>query len=190
MKDNNNQRGSLTLETAIVLPVFIFIILFIFSLFGIFSAHNQVSHALVQSAKSLSLDPYLFSKTNLARESVTDFWGGASDMLIDIFCSNNDPYFTALTDWNTTMDDSTSVRDLDTVKKRFVAYLTGGDEDAADDKLRNLGVVDGLDGVQMESTVENKVLSITISYSIKLVFDFWDNAEMPVSQTVKVRLWE
>ena len=55
----DKQRGSTTLETSIVLPIFIFIFLFIFGLFSIVSAQNQMTHALIQSTKSMSLDSYI-----------------------------------------------------------------------------------------------------------------------------------
>ena len=59
MKAYENQRGSVTLETSIVLPIFIFLFLFIYGLFSVIAAQNQMTHALVQSTKSLSLDSYL-----------------------------------------------------------------------------------------------------------------------------------
>lgn len=83
MKAYENQRGSVTLETSIVLPIFIFLFLFIYGLFSVIAAQNQMTHALVQSTKSLSLDSYLAENVESAGEAGTKFWGGLSDMVSD-----------------------------------------------------------------------------------------------------------
>lgn len=196
MKRVKDQQGSLTLETAIVLPIFIFIVLFIFSLFGVISAHNQISHAFIQAAKSLSLDPYIYQESNLLGEDATKFWGGLSDMAIDIVRIGYDPYFMSSSDWSENgrsedaADDALPV-DESTAKMRFVGYLTGGDEAAAEEKLDNLGVVNGLDGVSFTLSVDgDDMMTIRISYSIELVFDFWNSGEMQVDQELKVKLWK
>lgn len=186
MTQQNKQRGSLTLETAIVLPIFLFLILFIYSLFGIFSAHNQLSHALIQSGKSLSMDPYLFEQTELAGETTTKFWGGLDDIGLDVFRMDNDQYFMALTDWYNTLENAEDV-----IENRFIGYLAGGDKAAADEKLSGLRVVDGLEGIEFEaSLVGEDKLEITMRYSLKFLFDFWEYGEMPVEQTILVKLWK
>lgn len=196
MKRVKNQQGSLTLETAIVLPIFIFIVLFIFSLFGVISTHNQISHAFIQAAKSLSLDPYIYQEAELAGEDATKFWGGLSDMAIDIMRIDNDPYFISTSDWseNGRSEDASDIVlsvNESTAKMRFIGYLTGGDEAAAEEKLDNLGVVNGLDGVSFALSVDgDDMMTIRISYAIELVFDFWNSGEMQINQELKVKLWK
>lgn len=185
MSRHSSQRGSLTLETAIVLPIFLFLVLFIYSLFGIFSVHNQMSHALIQAGKSLSLDPYLYSQTNLAGATTTTFWGSLGDIGLNIFRNNNDPYFMTRFDWHNLPEAQEEV-----VRLRFIGYLSGGDPDAADKKLTDLRVVDGLDGVKFETNITGTdTLQITMSYTMKALFDFWDFGEHPVKQSITVKLW-
>ena len=181
--DNKKQRGSTTLETSIVLPIFILIFLFIFGLFAIVSTQNQMTHALVQSTKSMSLDSYLTENVDSAAEKGTKFWGGLSDMVMDIVRLSNDEHYTSSEDWYKTGEGASIAR------KRFVGYLTGGDEKAAKEKLKNLGVVNGLDGVTFEVKVEGTELMVTMKYEIQYWFDFFGAGKIPMEQTIKSRLW-
>lgn len=190
MYRQNQQQGSLTLEAALVLPIFLFIILFVFSFFGIVSAHNEISHALIQSSSSLSMDPYLFEQAALAGESTTSFWGGMGDMFSDIKRLDNDPYFMAHTDWYTPVTETTTPSSVSTIKRRFIGYLAGGNELKADKKLTDLRVKDGLKGVQFTAEVVGDDLKITIEYSLRMLFDFGQDLVMPVKQSVTVRLWK
>lgn len=177
-------RGTMTLEMAIVLPIFIFIFLFIFSLFWTVSAQNQITHALVQSSKSMSLDSYLTESYTSAYKSDTSFWSGVGDMLTDLMRLTTDDSFTSYTDWYESSTGSSSV-----AKDRFVGYLTGGDEDAADDKLRHLGVVGGLDGITFTMEIDDELMTVTISYELEYVFDFFGIGKIPMEQSITTRLW-
>lgn len=84
MENQERQRGSVTLETSIVLPIFLFLFLSIYGLFIVIEAQNQMTHVLVQSTKSLSLDAYLTDNVESAAKAKTEFWGGLSDMVLDI----------------------------------------------------------------------------------------------------------
>lgn len=186
MKKNDRQRGSLTLETAIVLPIFLFMFLMIFGLFSIVSAQNQISHALIQSGRSMSLDPYFLEKVDSAGEAGTKFWGGLSDMVLDLVRLDNDVHFTSHTDWYESENGNTTV-----AKNRFVGYLAGGNQEKADQKLRDLGVVGGLSGVKFKTEVIDKSeLKITISYKLQYVLDAFDMGKIPIEQYVLVKLWK
>ena len=96
---------------------------------------------------------------------------------------NNDEHFTSRTDWYKTK------KGADVAKKRFIGYLAGGDEDAAREKLNNLGIVDGIDGVSFETDIEGEELTVTIKYEIQYWFDFFGAGKIPMEQTIKSRLW-
>lgn len=184
MKSQEGQRGSVTLETSIVLPIFIFVFLFIYGFFSVISAQNQMTHAFVQSAKSLSLDSYLTENVKSAAEEGTKFWGGLSDMVLDIVRLNNNQYFSSQADWYKSDDG-----DPDIAKMRFIGFLAGGDEDAAKEKLKSLGIVGGLDGITFETKVDGEILTITIKYEIQYWFDFFGMGKIPMEQTITTRLW-
>lgn len=185
MKKCQSEKGSITLETSIILPLFIFMFLFINGLFGIVSVQNQMTHVLVQSAKSLSLDAYLLENIESAYEQKTRFWGSCTDLILDFVRIDTDPYFASTLDWYNSEEGNPEV-----ARKRFVGYLTGGDETAAHEKLENLGIVDGMDGMDFEMVVDDEVVTLTVKYEIQYWFDFWDMGRIPMEQSIKFRLWK
>ena len=182
---NKSQRGSVTLETSIILPIFLLLFLFIYGLFAIVAAQNQMTHALIQSTKSLSLDSYLTENVESLPEEGLNFWGGLEHMVIDIVRLNNDENFSSRNNWYTSDGGGNQI-----AKERFVGYLAGGDENKAEEKLKGMGIVDGLEGIAFETKVEGEVLTVTIKYKIQYWFDFLGMGEIPMEQTIKSRLWK
>ena len=185
MNKHKNQKGSVTLETTLVLPFFIFMFLMIFGLFSIVSAQNKICHALVQSSKSMSLDAYYLERVSSASEDATKFWGSLSDAVLDIVRLDNDKHFTARTDWY-----SDSTKGAPVAKDRFVGYIAGGDEAEADKILEKLGVIDGLDGITFKTDISDDVMTVTINYTLQFVLDAFDMGQIPVEQSIKVKLWK
>lgn len=58
MKRENTEKGSVTIEAAIILPIFCALFMALNGFFFVFNAQNQIAHALVQSATSLGMDSY------------------------------------------------------------------------------------------------------------------------------------
>lgn len=185
MSNTDKQRGSVTLETSIVLPFFFFMFLFIYGIFSVVSAQNQMTHALVQATKSLSLDSYLTENVESAAEAGTDFWGGLSDMVLDLVRVDNNDYFSAQTDWYASEEGNPEI-----AKNRFVGYMAGGDVSEAEERLESLGIVGGLDGITFETKIEGEILSVTIKYEIQYWFDMFGLGRIPMEQTIKARLWK
>ncbi len=182
MEKFERQKGTVTLETCIILPIFIFVFLGIYGFFSVISAQNTMTNVFVQSTKSLSLDSYLLENIDSAYEDGTDFWGGLSDLVLDLVRLDTDPYFAATSDWYKNDDASVA-------KLRFIGYLANGDEDLADEILKGIGIVDGLDGVTFTVLVEDEVLTITMKYEIQYVFDFFDSGKIAMEKTLKTRMW-
>ncbi len=180
----NKEKGSVTLETTLVLPFFLFMFLLIFGLFSVVGARNQISHALVQSSKSMSLDAYYLERVASAGESGTKFWKSLGDAVLDIVRLDNDKHFSARTDWYSGNAGATVAKD------RFVGYLSGGDEAEADEILDALGVIDGLDGMQFKTEIADDVMTVTINYTLQFVFDVFDMGKIPMEQSIKVKLWK
>ena len=181
----SKNRGSITLETAIVLPFFLFAFLMVFSMFPIISARNQISHALIQATKSLSMDSYIQEKVSYRSESDENFWGGLADIASDIYRSNvyGDQYFSSQTDWYATTTAT------DVVKDRFIGFLTGGNTTSADEVLKGLSVKDGLSGMTFEYAVNDGELTVTIKYQLQYMFDFAELGEIPMEQSVSTQMW-
>lgn len=181
-RKNKNTEGTVIIETSIVLPLFILMTLFLYGLFSITSAQNQITHALIQSSKSISLDPYLMEHVNSLSEADT-FWGSLGDIILDFARLSNDQHFSSNGSWYTGTGDATIAKD------RFVGYFTGGDEVLADQKLEELGVVNGLDGMNFQMTINGEDITVTIKYELQFIFDAFDMGKIPMEQTITTRMW-
>lgn len=185
-EEYRSERGSLILETTIVLPFFIIAIVFVMGIFNIVQAQNQMTHTLVQMATSMSMDSYLNEKVNSLSESNPQLTG-LDDIFIELKrgALAEDPYFSSKADWYS--ETGTGANEV--ARKRFIGYLTGGDEDKAIERLEALGVVDGLSGVEFEVKTEGDDVTITIKYTLQFWADFYGIGKIPMEQSIKVKKW-
>lgn len=181
-KRNRGESGAIILETSIVLPIFMLVVLFIYGFFGIVGAQNQITHALLQSSKSLSLDPYLLENIDSVAKANT-FWSSFGDMLLDYSRMSNDEHFSSMGNWYEGPGQASLVED------RFVGYLTGGDKGEAEAKLRGLGVIGGLDGMNFDMEISSEDMTISVEYKLRFLFDAFGMGEIPVEQKITTRLW-
>ncbi len=183
----NGTKGALLIETSIVLPLFILVTVFVYGIFNIANAQNQLSHVLIQTTESLSMDKYLNDKVHsVTGISESDsLWGGLDDAILEIVRSGNDPYYSSKIEWYQSPDSTGE----ETARKRLIGYLCKGDEEAADAKLKALGVVDGLDGVDITVTVESADVTVTLDYTLQFWVDVWDVGKIPMEQSVTSRFW-
>lgn len=172
------ERGALILETSLVLPIFILLIAFLYGIFVIVLAQNVVSHALIQATDSLALDAYLNEQVN-SFNTLTESYNGLSDAGIDIVRMGNDPYFSSI-------EDEVSVENA---RKRFIGYLSGGDEQLASTMLKQLSVVDGLSGMVFQTEKNGENLTIIVSYEIQYCVDFGGLGKIPMKQKMTAQLW-
>ena len=182
-----NEKGSATLEMTLVLPVFILIMLALMSMFFVVIAQNQITHALVQSTRSLSLDTFSNERMTSAAEEATDFWSNLGDVVFDfVRIGATDPCYVSPSDW---YDDSMLGAD-NVAKARFIGYLSGGDWDKAEEKLDAFGVVDALKGMQFEANVVDDNVSVTLKYELRFRLDVFGLGIIPIEQTVTSKLWK
>ena len=174
------EEGAITLEARVSVLVFLVLMLFLAGFFKMYMAQNATAHTLLQTSQSLSLDEYSAERIgNGGWESVGDLING----LFELF--NNDE-FTSYTSCH-----EGAIVDQDVIKKRFVGYLTGGDEAAADEFLKNVKVVDGLDGLDFsESYVADDTLYIVLNYELEYDMNVWSMDPVNVRQTTCSKLWK
>ena len=170
------ERASVTLEAAIILPIFCFLFMALNGVFFVFSAQNQVMHTLVQTANSLSLDPYWNEKT------------GVENLNVSIILQNIERYvvrdqsFSSAESWHKNETVSSGV-----LEDRFYSYFTGdGNKLSAYTKLKKLGVVGNM---ELSGTVNNGDLTLVAKYKMKLWFNLFKTEPLDLSQKVKVHLW-
>ena len=196
-------KGSLTLETALVLPFFFFMFLFIFGYVGVLSARNQIRHALIQATKSLSMDSYITENTESLFENdgilggeagdKLHLWEGLGDLVMEVL-RPTDPYFSSRNNWygnsGAASQDNSNVS---VVKTRFVSFVSGGGwfgESEANERLKTIGVVNGLNGMDFEYFVDNSGnLKVTVRYSLCSWFDFMGYGGIPMEDSAYAKMW-
>lgn len=186
-KDQKNVSGSLSLEACISVMFFLILMLLVAGFFRMFMAQNMTAHAALETAESLSLDAYAAKKmgnekiTDLSVESVNGFVNG----LFDYF---DDDDFFSYNDW---YSDKTDEELASAVKRRFVAYISGGDEEEADQLLSRLNVKDGLKGIDFsESCVKDDILYVNIKYQLNYDFHIGSLGEIDVNQNACAKIWK
>lgn len=177
--------GVIALEAAMSLPIFLFLMLALYSMTLLFTAQSLIGHTLTQSAQSLSLETY--STDNLGEN-----WGSSGLITADL------KQLLSLTGFNTDfVSDSRWYGNKSTVERmcqsRFCSYLSGSEEEA-DAVLKALGVVDGVNGLDFSDTsLDGRDLTIVVRYKIKLLFGIrafqMDLFDFDAAQSVCSRLW-
>lgn len=186
-----NEHGVVSLEACIVLPIFIFVLMFFYGLMVFFSGHQLLSHSLIQSAESLSLDPYATERLNISWDEMEGGEDLVQAMYADAFTSQ-DPYFSSNEKWYAENSDLL----IPTVRSRFLAYFVGSGtssemEKAADERLKTIGVQGGLDGLDFSGTkIEGNTLTIVIKYRQEFVFNFQGLAAFDRQQSITITLWD
>lgn len=180
MNIKHNNKGSLTLEACIVVPVFIGLMLLVNGLFVMFMGQQIISHTLVQSAKSLSFDCY-------STQRVTDDKNNQlAAMFTDIFTIGHGNNIST-EKW---YEDADKVKVI--AKERFLAYLKSSNSDA-NELLELVGVENGMNGLDFsESTIDNGrgILTIKLNYTQNYIYNAMGLASFKRSIYVKVKLFE
>ena len=177
MKKQDKNAGVITLEAAILMPMFILLMLFLYAFFIFFMGQQIMSHAAIQAAKSLSFDPYAVSRTD-----GNDLAGMIQGVSILAFSGN----YSSSTAWYTTERSS---RLPQVAKDRFLAFLPNQSD--PDNLLQWLGVENGTSGLDFSgSAVEDGVLTLKIKYVQNFAFQVADLTSFDRVITLKVKLFQ
>lgn len=176
MRKQNRNSGVITLEAAILMPLFILLMLFLYAFFIFFMGQQIMSHTAIQTAKSLSFDPYAVSRVkgnNLAVliEDITGLFGEDYSSTVAWYTSEK------------------SDRLPDVAKDRFLAFLPNqNDYDAL---LKWIGIENGVAGLDFsESAVENGVLILKIQYVQNFAFKLAELTSFDRRITLKAKLFD
>lgn len=204
--NKDNEKGSVTIEATLCVTLFIIFALFLTTLFYTVYVQEAVSHSVIQTADSLSMEAYSINK--LQTDVDTGIKSAITDLAVKFFStSKSDEHFYTDQRWFSedqlleeyveepemlTQNPSLHTIDLSEVlKKRFIGFLSNGDEDFADSFLEKMGVIDGLDGIDFsESCVKKGKLYITVNYQIKYLINIGDIGKINVSQTFCSKIWK
>ncbi len=160
MRKKNRSEGSITLEAAMVVPMFIILMLLVNGFFVLFMGQQILSHTLVQSTKSLAFDPY--ASQRVAANAEDDL----ADMFVDIFSFSSEGHVATDKWYEENLDDLDEV-----VEERFLVYLRESESDA-DNLLENIGIKNGVDGLDFSGcTLEDGVLTVKLKYTQEFIFN-------------------
>ena len=178
MKKIDTRRGSITLEAAIVVPIFIILMLFVNGIFIMFMGQQIMTHTLIQSAKSLAFDPYASQRVTANEEDKE------ADLFVDMFSFTGGNHIST-NKWYEVDEDLAK-----TIKNRYIAYLRP-DRTNARALLKMIGVKDGIKGLDFsESSIVDGMLTIKLIYKQDFIFNAAGVASFDRNISVKVRLFE
>lgn len=177
IKDKN--RGSITLEACMVVPMFIMLMLLVNGFFVMFMGQQMMCHALIQSAKSLAYDPYASQRV---AENEDD---QLAEMFVDIFSFAEDDHVSTEQWYKEGADNLDEV-----VKERFIAYFKATEGDA-ELLLKEIGVKDGIDGLDFSGCMlEDGILTVKTKYTQEFIFDAMDLTSFERTMDFKVKIFE
>lgn len=207
------ESGLLSLEASITLTIFIFMMLFLYSFFVVFEARNEMAHVTLSVADSLSLDG-IYNSKNIDSETV-------AKLLTQIFGkkANDMAYFTDNRAWYD--DDSATKNDAalkasgtqttgksgpgsgggsrsssdslfeEVIRKRYIAYLAGGDRDMAEKVLKRLHIKGGVNGLDFSgSYVVGGELHLKVKYELEYEFKVFGIGVGKFEHSVCSKLWK
>lgn len=191
-KKIKNEKGLLSLEACIAVTIFIFLMLFLYSFFVVFEVRNEMGHVTLATANSMSLDAYendILGESDTIGQIFYNVYGQATN-------SQND-----FTDFRKWYDDSTvtdengnvtlSAEFAGVVKARFIAYLTSGDADKAEEILKRYHVVNGVDGLDFSgSHISDGKLYLSVKYEIEYEFNVFNLGSNKFEHKACSKLWK
>ncbi len=169
------EQGILTIEASIVLTLMLLFILFLFSFGRVYRAQNLVSHATLQSADAVAMESYL-------RE--TALQSNVSEVV------HLSSYITGSSSISAEGVESLRSANLPQIaRQKFIAAIANT-EDNADKKLKNLGVKDGLAGIdfsECKMDLGNDDVIIAVKYTIEMQFPVFGFEEITVTKAAKAK---
>lgn len=186
----SNEKGSLIIETSIVLPLFILVIVSIYGIFNIVNAENQMIHTLVQTTESLSMDKYINKQITSvlgydSYDQVESLWNGLDDAILELVRIGNDEHFSSKIKWY----DLDETQKVNVAKKRFIGYLADGDEKAADKKLKALGIENGLEGLSFHVQTTDDFVTVNVKFTVTFWIDWNGLGKIPMDKTAVSHFW-
>ena len=172
---SKDEKGMLVVEASLALTAFMFFILFFLSFSRVYRAQEVVSHATFQTAQTMAVESY-------TRETVGESGTlGAITKLVDFVAKISKGTRPALID---SYSSYGTVANLKGVVSDVFALSIADKENEADIKLEQLGVKDGLDGIDFSGTsITGSVITVKVKYKVKLQFNFFGVDELELTKT-------
>lgn len=170
----NNDKGILVVEASIALTAFMFFILFFLSFSRVYRAQELVAHATFQTAQTMAVESY--TRETIGEQGTLGAIAKLSDFITSISGGNRPALLDSYSSYG-------KVANLKKVISDEFAYSIGDSVDAADAKLKQLGVKDGLSGIDFSGTsITDSLITIKVTYKLKLQFNFFGVDELTLNK--------
>lgn len=178
-----NEKATITLEACMVLPVFLFILLFMYGIIMFFSGRQLISHAAFQAGQSLSLDSYAIETYGMEDHQIVESFVNDmySSMVTD---SKSSQYFHSDEKWY-------EGKISNEVENRFWGYFAGGNSSKTKKLLGLIGIKGGPSSIKFSSSsiYANNDLHVILEYNQRFVFDLGGRIEFPVKTEIVSHMW-
>lgn len=211
-----SEKGLLSLEASISVTIFIFYMLFLYSFFVVFEARNEIAHVLLATTDSMSLDVYENEKlgnsgsmasvlyqfygyvepneegfvsseqwNKVLKDDVEGVWNGT----IYAMQTTENPAITEEDDYGKKAQISSVFSD--TLRERFVAYLSGGDEEEANDILERYHIVGGINGLDFSNShIASGKIYVSVRYTIEYEYNLFGLGQLELEQSSCSKIWQ
>ena len=167
------EQGILTIEASIVLTFCLLFILFLFGFARVYNAQSTVSHAVLQSTDAIALESYLREETLHGSESdVTEL----ANRFLGTTSISADSY------------KSLRSADVSKIAKEKFIYALGKNKTEANNKLKKLGIKNGVDGIDFSASkidLGNDDVIVYVKYIINMQFPLFGMDEISVTKAAK-----
>lgn len=176
MKKKDKDAGVISLEAAIMMPIFIMLMLFLYAFFLFFMGQQIMSHTAIQAAKSLSFDPYAVNRVK---------GSGLGTLAMDIPGAFSGDYVS--TDAWAAPERSAQLPGV--VERRFLAFLPNQSD--REGLLKWVGVENGTAGLDFSgSSVADGMLTLKVKYVQNFAFKLAELTSFERVITLKVKLFD
>lgn len=169
------EQGILNVEASIVLTLMLLFILFLFSFGRVYRAQNLVSHATLQSADAVAMESY-FRETAL-QSDVSEVVHLASHITESSAISAE------------SLESLRSANLPKIARQKFITAIASS-EAKADEKLKSMGVKNGLAGVdfsECKMDLANDDVIIAVRYTVEMQFPVFGFNEITVTKSAKAK---
>lgn len=189
--EDKKESGLLSLEACIAVTIFIFLMLFMYSFFVVFEARNAIGHAVLAATDSLALDAY---DNSINRDRRTDSMQILKSIFSGVYGSSGESGNDFIDErlWYEA-EESGGAKGYfqDVIQRRFLAYLTAGESDRADEILQSYHIQNGVAGLDFsESKVEDDKLYLSVKYTIEYEFQVFNLDVLKMEQKACSKLWK
>lgn len=190
----SDEKGLLSLEACVSVTIFLFLMLFLYSFFTIFEARNEIGHVVLSASNSMAVDA--FENTKLGNG------GNMGQIIYNLYglAVNSDNDFTDYRQWydDSVEEDNDGNKSLsntfsEVIKDRFVAYLTSGKSEDANEILKKYKVKDGIDGLDFSGSYIDSSKGdfyLKVKYTLEYDYNPFGLNGLEFEQSACSKLWK